>query len=199
MRITTHDKAAGGFDESIAIPGPVNAEKMKIEHKDGIVVVTLPKETKGIAATPEAKPAPAPATESWDQTDRARDAADGGSNGSTDAGCVSRRTSNPAAIAEQPLLGSSVKLDNEKDKYVVHFCLPDRDISNVKVKVTDNDQLRITASDESKKETKTKTGTNSEISEGEYSQVITLPGPVHAGDMKIDRRPASVTVTLPKA
>jgi HSP20 family molecular chaperone IbpA len=201
LRITTSDKVVAGYDESIAIPGPVNAEKMKIEHKDGIVVVTLPKESKGLAAAPEAKPAPAPTTESWDQSivremQRMEDRMD---QLTRDAFRGISGTSNTAANAERPLLGSSVSLDNDKDKYVVHFCLPDRDLSDVKVKVTDNDQLRITASEESKKETKTKTGTNSQLSEGEYSQVITLPGPVHAGDIKIDRKAGVVTVTLPKA
>ena len=197
LRITTSDKSAGGYDESIAIPGAVNAEKMNVAHKDGIVIVTLPKDSKGLAATSETKPNPATATENWEQTlvremQRMEDRMD---QLTRDAFGGTSSTANTATITERPLLGSSMNLDNEKDKYVVRFCLPDRDLSEVKVKVSENNQLRITASEESKR----KTGTNSEVSEGEYSQVITLPGPVHAGDMKIDRQAGVVTVTLPKA
>jgi len=200
LQINTNDKAAGGFDESIIIPGAVNAGQMKTEHKDGILVVTLPKAAK--SATAAAVPAPATSTgetlESLNQKmvrelQRMEDRMDQLTQDTF------RDISHPAPIAEPPLLGSSVNLDNEKDKYVVHFCLPDRDLSTVKVKITDNNQLRITTSEESKEQAKTKTGTNSQFSEGEYMQVITLPGPVHASDMKIDRKDGVVTVTLPKA
>lgn len=201
LRITTNEKTAGGYDESIAIPGAVDAGKMKIDHKDGIVIVTLPKETKSLAIAPEAKPNPAPTTETWNQSiaREMQQMEDRMDQLTRDAFRGISSTSNPPAITERSLLGSSVNLENDKDKYVVRFCLPDRNLSDVKVKVTNNDQLRITASEESKKQTPTKVGTNSQLAEGEYSQIITLPGPVHANDMKINREAGVVTVTLPKA
>ena len=75
LRISSIDKIAGAFDENIAIPGPVKADKLKIEHKEGIVVVTLPRELErsAIVAAPAAGIASAAATTggsvsgSWDQ------------------------------------------------------------------------------------------------------------------------------------
>ena len=104
---------------------------------------------------------------------------------------------NQVAITE-PSFGSTVNVDNKKDKYVVHFYLPDRDFSNVKA-VVDGNQLQLTAKNESKKETTDKTGSSAEFSADEYSQIITLPGPIQADKMKIDRKESTVTVILPKA
>ncbi len=197
LHISSTDKAAGSYDENIAIPGPVTADKMKVEHKEGLVVVTLPKQSASVAAIPTPAPAFEPWTEGWDrqvvrEIQRMQDRMDQLTRDLTPG------VPNQGAITQQPFFGSTVNLENEKDNYVVHFYLPDRDLSNVKVEIKDN-QLQLTASKESKKETAGKTGSSSEYCAGEYSQAITLPGPVHADKMKIDRKEGTVTVTLPKA
>ena len=43
-------------------------------------------------------------------------------------------------------LGSAVHVDDQKNQYVVHFNLPDKDLKNVNVKL-ENGQLRLTASE----------------------------------------------------
>ncbi|MEP6670670.1 MAG: Hsp20/alpha crystallin family protein, partial [Chthoniobacter sp.] len=67
LKIDTTDKAAGGFDESIHIPGAVNADQMKTEHKDGILVVTLPKAAKGATAAVAPTPPTGETLKSMDQ------------------------------------------------------------------------------------------------------------------------------------
>ncbi|HZS54501.1 MAG TPA: Hsp20 family protein [Bryobacteraceae bacterium] len=197
LHISANDKTADAYEENIIIPGPVKADKMKVEHKEGLIIATLPKETAGVATVPTPAPAFEPWTEDWDQQvvremQRMQDRMDQMTRD------LLSGVPNEPVITQQPFFGSTVNLENEKDKYVVHFYLPDRDLSNVKVEVKDK-QLHLIASEQSKKETASKTAASSEYSAGEYSQMITLPGPVHADQMKIDRKEGTVTVTLPKA
>ena len=197
LHITSNDKTAGSYDERIAIAGPVNGDKMKVERKEGLLVVTLPKKAEGIASAPTSAPDLTPWGEGWDQhvvreMQRMQDRMDQLTRD------LMSGLPNQTSITQKPLFGSTVNVENEKDKYVVHFYLPDRDISSVKVDLKDN-QLHLTASEQSNKETANKMGSTSEYSAGTYSQLITLPGPVHADQMKIDRKEGTVIVTLPKA
>ena len=82
------------------------------------------------------------------------------------------------SIIQKPSFGSMVKIDDLDGKYIVHFYLPDHNLSDVKIKVKGN-QLQIAASGDSK-------------------QVITLPGPVNDEEMKLVRENKTIIVTLPK-
>ncbi len=84
---------------------------------------------------------------------------------------------------------SSVDVRDQKDKYVVRVFVPDADTSAVNAKVEGN-ALHITASGE-------ETTTNSSQRE-HYEQVISLPGPVLANRMQIERKKNLVIVDLPK-
>jgi HSP20 family molecular chaperone IbpA len=96
---------------------------------------------------------------------------------------------------------SSVKVSEDGANYLVRLSLPDRDLSKVDAKVEANNLLRITAQEE-KKERTTSTGKGSDQKQtyemGRYEQLLTLPGPVDASKMKIDRSGSSLTITLPK-
>jgi HSP20 family molecular chaperone IbpA len=74
-------------------------------------------------------------------------------------------------------LGSAVHLDDQKNKYVVHFYLPDKDLKNVDVKLR-NGKLRLTASETESSQQKGM----SQMQSGHYEQLMTLPGPVKAGN-----------------
>jgi HSP20 family molecular chaperone IbpA len=193
LHISMNDKVAGPFKANVPIPGPVQAAKMRVENKDGIVVATLPKQTTGAAALPPVAAGPA---EDVDQQtlremQRMRDRMDQMTRD------LFSDVPNAPSIPQEPLFGSTVKLDNEKNDYVVHFYLPDRDLTNVKVDVK-NQQLELTASGQTNKETKGKAGSESKTSTDEYAQLITLPGPVAADQIKVDHAAGAVTVTLPK-
>ena len=84
-------------------------------------------------------------------------------------------------------------LDNQKDRYVVHFYLPDKDLKNVDVHLK-NGELRLTASETEKSQ---QPGV-SRMESGQYEQLITLPGPVQEKGMKVVRKNGTIVVTLPK-
>jgi HSP20 family molecular chaperone IbpA len=107
----------------------------------------------------------------------------------------------------EPGFSSSVKLSEDHGNYVVRVALPDRDLSNVTATVENNKTLRITAKEE-KKEAPTsasKQGDKNAPAPGNttyklerYEQILSLPGPVNAAKMQIDRSGSTVTITLPK-
>ena len=90
-------------------------------------------------------------------------------------------------------LNSAVHLDDQKDGYVVHFYLPDRDLKNVDVNLK-NGELHLTASETEKSQQR---GV-SRMESGQYEQLIALPGPVKEKGMKVVRKNGTIVVTLPK-
>jgi HSP20 family molecular chaperone IbpA len=95
-------------------------------------------------------------------------------------------------------LGSTVNVDDQGDKYVVHFTLPRSDMSNVYVKF-ENGRLSLTAKEEKSTTSSPSPGTMSTVESGSYEQMITLPGPVKDADMKVEHKNGTIVVTLPKA
>jgi HSP20 family protein len=95
-----------------------------------------------------------------------------------------------------PRFGSSVDVKEEDGNYVVHAYLPGRDANNVNVTVEDQ-SLRIEAKAE-KNDKKDGEGTLL-MRKSHYAQLLTLPGPVHADKMKVDRKEGVLVITLPKA
>jgi HSP20 family molecular chaperone IbpA len=197
LHITSSDKVAGTYDENIAIPSPVKANEMKVEKKADILVVTLPKKTNGMSAAGSTAAAVVPPVDTWDQQ-VIREMQQMQARMDRLTHDMLSDIPSPVAITQEPFFGSSVNLENEKDKYVVQFYLPDSNITKVNAEVKDN-QLYLKASEESNKETTGKAGSAEEYSSGQYSETISLPGPVRASQMKLDRKEGMVTVTLPKA
>jgi HSP20 family molecular chaperone IbpA len=101
---------------------------------------------------------------------------------------------------------SAVKLTEDQNDYVVHLAVPDRDSSKVDARIEGGNTLRITAQAEKKEQTTSvekgatdKSPTTATYELGRYEQLLTLPGPVNAAKMKIERSGSAVTITLPKA
>jgi HSP20 family molecular chaperone IbpA len=101
---------------------------------------------------------------------------------------------------------SAVKLTEDGNDYVVHLAVPDRDSSKIDARIEGGNTLRITAQAEKKEQTtnvekgatdKSPSTTTYEL--GRYEQLLTLPGPVNAAKMKIERSGSNVTITLPKS
>ena len=76
--------------------------------------------------------------------------------------------------------------------------MPDRDLSNVDVKF-ENGHLHLTAREEKSASSNAAAGTMQSVERGRYEEMIALPGPVKDSDMKVDRKGASIVVTLSKA
>jgi len=92
--------------------------------------------------------------------------------------------------------GSSVDLKEENGNYVIHAYLPDRDAKNLKVTVDDGRILKIEA--EAEERTEKKQGAMVMERKSHYSQYLTLPGPVDADQLKVDRKDGILVITVPK-
>ncbi len=98
--------------------------------------------------------------------------------------------------ASNSLLGSAMNIEDQSEKYVVHFYLPDKNLSDVNVKF-ENNQLHLTAQEEKKSDAAA--GDMQGTSVSHYETMTSLPGPVKDADMKVERKEGSIVVTLPKA
>ena len=78
----------------------------------------------------------------------------------------------------QSRFGSSLDIQEESGKYVIRAYLPDRDMNNVNVTV-EGQTLKLEAKAE-----------NGMVfaQKARYSQLLTLPGPVQADKMAVERK-----------
>lgn len=102
----------------------------------------------------------------------------------------------PSEFFDRARFGAAVDLKEEAGSYVVRAYLPERNAENAKVMV-EKGRLRIVAASEDSSER------NGEglvwRRKSEFVQIIDLPGPVDAAQLKIERKEGLVIVTLPKA
>jgi HSP20 family molecular chaperone IbpA len=96
----------------------------------------------------------------------------------------------------QSRFGASLDIKEESDKYVIRAYLPDRDMNNVNVTV-EGQTLKVEAKTENAGP-KEKDGMVFSR-KARYSQLLTLPGPVQANKMAVERKENMLVVTLPKA
>jgi HSP20 family molecular chaperone IbpA len=97
--------------------------------------------------------------------------------------------------------GYSLSLDvrDLKDRYEVHAWLPDAKASDVNVSLSNNQTLKVDVNTQQTKTTD-KSNVASSVSElGQYEQVVQLPTPVKADQMKITRNGHDLIITIPKA
>jgi HSP20 family molecular chaperone IbpA len=183
------------FEQVMSLPGPVQSDKMHIDRKENLVVITLPKAAGTNTAKTTASTMPstsaAPIVTNWDQSivnEMAR------MQGRMDQ-IWQDAFPNDFMRGSSPLnVGSAVNVEDAKDHYVVRFYLPDRDLENVNVKLN-NGQLQLSA----KQQNESKSGNASSQSYAQYEQMVTMPGPVKNQGMKIDRKGSTIVVTVPKA
>lgn len=190
------------FEQIINFPKPVESDKMHVDRKQNLMVITVPKQTKSspVASVPSTTPAASGASSgaaasTWEDSvfkDFAR------IQNQMDQAVRDVFPNNPSMGMTSSQLESAVNLDDQKDKYVVHFYLPDRNTSNVNVDYKDG-QLDLTANRQQNASKQTASGLVQNSVSGRYEESITLPGPVKDKDMTVNRQAGTVTVTLPKA
>lgn len=103
-----------------------------------------------------------------------------------------------SALPDNPDYSLSLNVEDLKDRYVVHALLPDTKASDVNVKL-ENRTLKVEVSNKQSQPTNKKTESTSLTEWGQYEQMIQLPGPVKADQMKIERKDHELQITLPKA
>ena len=189
------------YEQIITLPEPVRADRMQIQRKKNMVVITVPKSVAAVAAaspipSPSATVSSSPASiADWDERmldDMKRMQAQ------MDQVFRNAFPNDLLNSANVLRLGSTVKVEDQNDKYIVHFTLPDRNVSDVDVKF-ENGRLRLTAQKQKNTSSSPGGGTMQSVERGQYEEMITLPGPVNDSKMKVDRKDGSVVVTLPKA
>jgi HSP20 family molecular chaperone IbpA len=94
---------------------------------------------------------------------------------------------------------STYEVAEEGDHYIVRVYLPDRSMEGVSVKV-EGQTLHIDAqAEETTSGSKEKNRTGTKVHRAAYAQRVTLPGPVDATKMKVERKDDMLVVTLPKS
>jgi HSP20 family molecular chaperone IbpA len=190
---------AARYEQIIQLDNLTAGTTPQIERQpdDNLIVVTIPKSSGQTAATPPASP-PASRWDDWDhdvlrQMNRLREEME---RIFGQAFSEFRNRPEFKEFFDQAQFGSSFDLQEESDKYVVRAYLPDRDINNVNVSV-EGDVLKLEAQGE---DTRQEEGDESSFSrKAQYFQVLSLPGPVQADKMTVERKENMLIVTLPKA
>jgi HSP20 family molecular chaperone IbpA len=184
------------FEQVITLPQPVRADQMHIDRKPNMVVITVPKQNPTGVAQSSPSPGSSPGLASdWDQRmiDGMRQM-EHRMNSLFESG-FPNNVFNGTNVLQ---LGSAVNVEDQKDKYVVHFTLPTQDVSNVNVNFEDG-ELRLTAREQKETPKKPSQGAPTTVERGQYEEMITLPGPVKEDQMQVNRQANAVIVTLPKA
>jgi HSP20 family molecular chaperone IbpA len=187
------------YEQVIDFPKPVNGANMHVERKQDVVVITVPKSsiTAPVVASAPNVSSVSPVTNSTAWEDQILNDFDQMQENMEQAwqNAFPSDLQNNTSTSQ---LASAVNVEDQKDKYVVHFYLPDRDLSNVDVKFN-NGRLELTAKEQKLTRNQSANGTVQSSIRGQYQQMIILPGPVKDNEMKVDRKPGAVIVTLPKA
>ena len=194
------DGKAGQYEQDIHLEGLAANATPQIERtpKDGLIVVTVPK-TKGLIATTPA-PNPIVSLDSWDAWDR--DVLEHMNRMQWEMDNIFNQAFTPfrglpefGGFFNQARFGASFDLQDEGGKYVLRAYLPNRNTNKVNVTV-EGQTLKVEASGEDSQ--KGNDGNIISTHQAQYAQVLTLPGPVQADKMTIDRKDDMLVVTLPK-
>lgn len=100
-------------------------------------------------------------------------------------------------LAENPAFSLSLNVEDLKDRIVVHAFLPDAKASDVNVKL-DKQTLKVDVGSQQAQTSEQKNEATRVAEWGQYEQVIQLPSPVKASQMKVDRKDHELIITLPK-
>lgn len=192
---------AGQYEQDIHLDGLATNAAPKIERapKDGLIVVTVPKAKGLIASTPTPKPiVPLDSWDSWD-----RDVLEHINRMQWEMDNIFNQAFTPFrglpefdGFFNEARFGASFDLQDEGGKYVLRAYLPNRDTSKVNVTV-EGQTLKVEASGEDSQ--KGNDGKVISTHQAQYAQILTLPGPVQADKITIDRKDDMLVVTLPKA
>ena len=169
---------------------------MQIQRRKNLLVITVPKTTAAMAgarsqASPSASASTSLGLATLDQSILSRMARMQGRMEQIFRDAFPNDTKSSLNLLQ---FGSAVHLDDQKDRYVVRFYLPDKNLKNVAVKLN-RGELYLTASETEKNQQQGM----STLESGNYEQLITLPGPVKEKEMKVERKNGTIVVTLPKA
>jgi HSP20 family protein len=187
---------ASRYRQSITLPGAAD-EKPEIERKpaEGVIVVKVPKTSAKGDAPRISRELRTPFLPLLDQE---RDVLERIDRMQREMDSIFKRGFEEFRLMpahrdffNKSGFGSSVDVKEEGDNYVVRAYLPGRDSNDVNVTAEEK-----TVKIEAKAEKSDKEGS---AVRSHYSQFLTLPGPVDATKMRVDRKEGMLVITLPKA
>jgi HSP20 family molecular chaperone IbpA len=114
---------------------------------------------------------------------------------------VDRFRTEPQFTGFQDYPGYSLSLDvrDLKDRYEVQAELPDAKASDVHVSLKNGQTLNVEVSRKEAKTSDRKNAATSLFELGQYDQMVELPTPVKADQMKIQREGHELIITIPKS
>lgn len=190
-----------GYEQTVVLRNAIPGAPPELERQRGKMVITVRKHNSAITAVPPMPPPQEPlmSPDRWDDAFNrvekiAREMDRVFGDFFKDIPAFGIDPSNPAV----PDLDSNLDLIGSGNNYIVRAYFPGRDLSNVNVTV---EGLTLTV--ETKADLRSKDdgrhGIGDSMRMSNDSQVLTLPGPVKAHEMKIERKEGILIVTLPKA
>ncbi len=205
LRITAPAEAkAGRYEQRIILEGVTPGAEPRIERKPNVhlIVVELPKPQAAGEAPPTSETSPPPSallpTDPWDRQildhmERMRHEMD---RMFEQAFEDLEDFPDPKEFFDRARFGASVEVQDQDGNYIVRAYLPERNAENAKVTV-ENGVLKIEAAAEES----TENGGKGLVwrKKSQFSQMITLPGPVDAAGLKTERKQGMLVITLPKA
>lgn len=99
----------------------------------------------------------------------------------------------------QPNYSLSLNVQDLKNRYEVRAFLPDAKASDVHVTLTNGRTLKVEVNRKQSNVSGQKNQTSQVTEWGQYEQVIQLPGPVKADQMKVQHQGHELIITIPKA
>ena len=164
------------YEQVITLPKPVAADKLQIDRKQNVVVISVPKtSTSAPNVAAASSPLPTAASSPSPTVSSSAGSTDWNDIMSNQFAAMQREMdqafhdvfANDSAGASTSQVGSAVNVDDQKDKYVVHFYLPDRDLTNVNVNF-ENGRLHLTAEEQKNQTNNTANGSIQSSSSGRY-------------------------------
>lgn len=193
---------AGRYEQTLKLDGVASDAEPKIERRqnDALIVVTVQKSDLAANVNPTIPdPALLPMGD-WDRDllarmDKMRREMD---RVFKDAFDEFKLAPEHKGFFNEPRFGSSVDVKDDGDHYTVRAYLPQRSMNNVNVTV-EGQSLRIEAKEQELEATKNRADELRSQRKAAYSQILTLPGPVQAEKMKVEKKDEMLVVSLPKA
>ena len=192
---------APGYEQTFVLADVLPNERLEIDRrqKDNLIVVTVPKSsgvTQAVPRVPLRPPSTAPLGNSDDDIFTRME------NISRDLDRIVDESLKEIGLTpeqegyfDEPRFGSSIDLQDEGTHYTLRAYLPGRTVDDVKATL-EGQTLRIEAKAE-----EAVTGDKGTIRshKAAFVQIVTLPGPVKAEAMKVDKKENMLVVSLPKS
>jgi len=104
----------------------------------------------------------------------------------------------PEAVAAKPGYSLSMDVRNMPSQYQVRAFLPETNPSDVKVNLK-GDELKVSMAKEVTEKPTAKNGETAMREWGNYEEVVQLAGPLKDSQMKVERMPHELIISVPKA